>query len=112
VVRAQPAAFSARFLADRQPYRRAQNEVSTSIMSRTRSPVTSPSSTTAADPKIEAVDLLDMRQGQREAAHVVGVSHGGSSRIARSACPEVKRLGADRGQYRDRDLHRQIIAAG
>ncbi len=39
-------ALRARFLAERRPYRRAQNEVSTSTMSRTRSSSTLPSSRT------------------------------------------------------------------
>src|SRR5258707_2711891 len=44
---AHPTAFSARFRADRRPYRRAQNDVSTSIMPRTGSSVSSlPSRTT------------------------------------------------------------------
>ena len=48
---AHPTAFSARFRAGRRPYRRAQNHVSTSIMSRTRSSVTSlPSATTRRRP--------------------------------------------------------------
>src|SRR5260221_817770 len=40
---------------------------------------------TDAEVKAVAVDLLHTRQRQREAAHVVGVSHGSSSRIAASA---------------------------
>jgi hypothetical protein len=46
--RAHRSAFNARFRADRRPYSRAQKLVSTSTMSRTRSSVTPPSSTTTS----------------------------------------------------------------
>src|SRR5262249_54073550 len=47
----------------------------------------------AAHPEVEAVavDLLHARQGQRQAAHVVGVSHGGASPGTATAYAQARR---------------------
>src|SRR5262249_10570657 len=47
----------------------------------------------AAHPEIEAVtvDLLHLRQLERQAAHVVGVSHRSTSQIGQPACEQARR---------------------